>query len=140
MAPKRTLWERFKDWVHKKKKKQLIDKPDARHNDSWLTRWLDRHVPGQKLVEGILFVLLAALIAGIAWIVYSELRAAGLLERWRRREGERARGIGSADGGQPPLTLAGASDVEAPSVTPRAAGRGAAPARPRAGPPEHDAS
>ena len=84
-APKRTLWERFKDWV-----RSLIDRPDARRSDNWLTKWLDEHVPGQKLVEGILYVLLAALIAGIGWIVYTELRAAGLLDRWRRRQGVRA--------------------------------------------------
>ena len=94
-APKRTLWERFKDWV-----RSLIDKPDARRSDNWLTKWLDEHVPGQKLVEGILYVLLAALVAGIAWIVYTELRAAGLLDRWRRRQGARAARCGGAGVGK----------------------------------------
>ena len=109
-APKRTLWERFKDWV-----RSLVDKRDAKRSDNWLTRWLDEHAPGEKLVEGILYVLLAALLAGIGWIVYSELRAAGLLERWRRRHDERAAEI-SAPTAPEPLTLAGASDVEAPSI------------------------
>ena len=109
-APKRTLWERFKDWV-----RSLIDKPDARRKDSWLSRWLDEHAPGQKVVEGILYVLLAALMAGIAWVVYSELRAAGLFDRWRRRQRERA-AAAAAPAAERPLTLAGASDAEAPSI------------------------
>lgn len=109
-APKRTLWERFKDWL-----RSLVDKPDARRSDNWLSRWLDEHVPGEKLVDGILYVLLLALIAGIGWIVYTELRAAGLLERWRRRRDTRADDT-TASMAPEPLTLAGASDVEAPSI------------------------
>jgi len=109
-APKRTLWERFKDWV-----RSLIDRPDASKNDNWLSKWLDKHVPGEKLVEGILYVLLAALVFGIAWIVYSELRAAGLLDRWRNRRKDRAADAAAPAAPGPP-TLAGASDAEAPSI------------------------
>ena len=75
-APKRTLWERFKDWV-----RSLIDKPDARRKDSWLSRWLDEHAPGQKVVEGILYVLLAALIAAGA-----RVRAPRIRRRRRRKD------------------------------------------------------
>ena len=78
--------------------RSLIDKPDAKRNDNWLSKWLDEHVPGEKLVRGILYVLLAALIVGIGWIVYTELRAAGLLDRWRNRQKARAADADGAGG------------------------------------------
>ena len=110
-APKRTLWERFKDWV-----RSLIDKPDARRNDSWLSRWLDEHAPGEKLVEGILYVLLAALIAGIG-VDRLFGAACGRAARPLAQAPARARrGHAAAPAAERPLTLAGASDVEAPSI------------------------
>lgn len=107
---KRSLWQRFKDWL-----RAWLKRAPADDGSGWLARWLDEHVPVQRVVVAILYVLLAVIVAGIAWFTWIELRAAGVLGRgWRRRN--RATPSAEADPGDRAPTLAGASDEEAPSV------------------------
>jgi hypothetical protein len=107
-APKRSLWQRFKDWV-----RSLIGERKGGAESSWFSAWLDEHLPGERFVEALLYLVLAAVVVATGWIVYTELRAAGLLDRWRGRRR-------AAPAAQPVVpaapSLAGASEAEAPSI------------------------
>jgi len=107
---KRSLWQRFKDWL-----RAWLERTPDDDGSGWFARWLDEHVPVQRVVVAILYVLLAAIVAGIAWFTWIELRAAGVLGRgWRRRD--RAAPAAAADPVERAPTLDGARDEEAPSI------------------------
>ena len=106
----RSLWQRFKDWL-----RNLLERGANDATNDWLARWLEEHFPSARVIKVFLYVVLAALVGGIAWVVYSELRTAGLFGR-RARAGGEAGPAGAADEDKRALTLAGASEAEAPSI------------------------
>ena len=108
-APKRSLWERFKEWI-----RSLLRKPEDETKEGWFSEWLREHLPIGNTINAILYVLLAALVAAIGWVVYSELRGAGLLQRWRERR--RAPVAAAPDAAPIAPSLTGASETEAPSI------------------------
>jgi hypothetical protein len=107
----RTLWERFKDWL-----KQLFAGRAADSESGWLADWLREHAPTERVIRWIMYGLTVALIGTIAWIVYVELRAAGLLGRPRpgRAVGEAIAGARDSSRREP--MLADASEDELPSL------------------------
>lgn len=107
----RTLWERFSDWI-----KGLLAERAAKSESNWFDDWLREHEPSARALRWTAYGIVSVLIAAVAWIVYVELRAAGLLTRRRRVrpvEGNVA-GLRDAEGNR--LTLDGASDAELPSL------------------------
>lgn len=75
-APK-SWWDAFKAWL--KSWLQGHD-PDSL---SWLDRWLDRMRQTATLVNAILYSLIGLVVVVASWVVFNELRAAGLVTRRR---------------------------------------------------------
>lgn len=107
-APSPSLWSRFKDWL-----RSLLGEQSRDDGSGWLAKWLNDHMPAEKTVVAILYVILAALVAGIGWIVYTELQAAGA---FRRRTGKRGSRAAAPAAAPPEASLDGASEAEAPSI------------------------
>jgi len=107
-APQRSLWARFKDWV-----RSLIGERSADAQSGWLSEWLQEHLPLERTITLVLYVLLASLVGAIGWVVYSELWTPGLL---RRRPGLRAVSAVAESAAPGAPSLAGASESEAPSI------------------------
>jgi hypothetical protein len=108
---RRSLWQRFKDWL-----RSWLERGADDPNADWLARWIDEHFPSAKVIDAILYTILAGMLLLAGWFIYTELRAAGVLERWRRRRGARGAVPLAAAEAPPVLTLAGASEAEAPSI------------------------
>jgi len=107
-APARSLWARFKDWL-----RSLLGEEESGSDSGWLSDWLAEHLPVEKAFTLVTWLLIAALVAGIGWVAYTELRAAGLLQRWRARR----KGSAIAPAAAPGMpSLAGASAAETPSI------------------------
>jgi hypothetical protein len=107
----RSLWQRFKDWL-----RAWLERESRDAQDDWLARWLDEHFPSARIVNAILYAVLVAMIGLAGWFVYSELRATGVLERWRRRRQTGVIAADTPDAAPRAPTLAGASDEQAPSI------------------------
>lgn len=105
----RSLWQRFRDWV-----KGLLDRRAGKESSNWLTDWLREHFPSERVITGIMTVLVFVLVGLVAWIVYVELRAAGLLRRERQARAAAAGALPAAGGRRP--TLAEASEAELPGL------------------------
>jgi hypothetical protein len=92
-------WERFKRWLKSKYERR---KP-AENEDSWRNRLRRQFQTSEGVAQAITYVGYALMTALVLLVIWSELRAAGLLRR-RRREAPR----GFARGGpwRPRLTLA----------------------------------
>lgn len=103
-----SLWSRFKEWV-----RSFLGEPRDEGQSGWLADWLSENLPIQKSITAILYLLVAALVAGIGWIVYSELRAAGWL---RRRAPQRSVPVAGTAAVTGTAALAGATESEAPSI------------------------
>jgi hypothetical protein len=109
----RSLWQRFKDWL-----RQLFERQAAAAEESgWFDEWLREHWPSDTVMKAIAFGILAILVGGIAWLVYVELRAAGLIGR-RRVAAADATGNPLPARGEPRLSpsLAEATDTELPGL------------------------
>ena len=105
----RSLWQRFKDWV-----KGLLDRRAGKESSNWLTDWLREHFPSERVLTGIVTVLVFVLAGLVAWIVYVELRAAGVLRRERAARAAAGGALPAAGGRRP--TLAEASEAELPGL------------------------
>lgn len=105
-----SLWERFKAWL-----KAILEKKAGEPESSWFADWLKEHMPSDSVMTWIGYSLLALLLAGAGWIVYAELRAAGMLGARARRSKAfaGARGAATARSG---TTLAYAGDEEQPAL------------------------
>jgi hypothetical protein len=108
---RRSLWQRFKDWL-----RSWLERGAEDPNADWLARWIDEHFPSAKVIDAILYAILAGMIALAGWFIYTELRAAGVLERWRRRRAAGGAVPLTAAAAPPAPTLDGASEAEAPSI------------------------
>lgn len=106
--PSRSLWERFKDWL-----RSLFDEPAKAEDNGWFADWLNEHLPGEKTVALIGYLLLATIVCMIGWVVYAELRAAGMFSGGRGRRAAGAHAVATLPAAP---TLAGASEAEAPSI------------------------
>ena len=106
-APKRSLWERFKDWL-----RSLLDRHDQPEDAGWFSQWLREHVPLAGAIDAFLYLVLGGMIAALGWLVYRELRAGGMLPgRWRPRAAPAPAAAVPAAPAQ-----AGATEADAPSV------------------------
>jgi len=106
----KTLWQRFTDWL-----KRILERKSASADSRWLDDWLREHAPSERVVRGIFTGLVILLVAGLLWVIYVELRAAGLLGRRRAGSAEQSvSGAASAPRRMP--TLADASESELPAV------------------------
>lgn len=106
----RGLWQRFKDWV-----RQLFDQQAQSQDTAWLEDWLRENWPSDRVMKVIAYGILALLVGGLAWIVWMELRAAGVLGR-RRRAAQAPAGSAATDATGRPQSLAEASDAEVPGI------------------------
>ena len=106
-----SLWEKFKAWLEK-----ILKRQGGKEKSSWLSDWLKEHKPSEAVMERIGYGLLILLVAGALWIVYSELRAAGMLGRWSRRRRDAPTDTRAASPARPATTLANAGDEELPAL------------------------
>lgn len=106
-----SLWQRFKKWLA-----GLLEKKPGEKESSWLADWLEKHSPSREVMRWIGYGLLALLVGGAGWIVYSELRAAGMFGGRTRRGGLSRAAARAAAGGRPAMTLADANDEEQPAL------------------------
>jgi len=106
----KTLWQRFTDWL-----KRILERKSASSDSRWLEDWLRENSPSERVVRGIFTGLVILLVAGVLWVVYSELRAAGLLGRRRAVSLEQSVS-GAAPASRRVSTLADASESELPAV------------------------
>ena len=106
----RSLWQRFKDWV-----RELADQQARSEDSGWFEDWLREHWPSDRIMKVVAYGILALLVGGLGWIVWVELRAAGVLVR-RRGAAQAPAGPVPEDATGKPQTLVGASDVEVPGI------------------------
>jgi hypothetical protein len=106
-----SLWQRFKKWIA-----GLLEKKDGKKESSWLADWLEKHSPSREVMRWIGYGLLVLLVVAAGWIVYSELRAAGMFGGRARRGGASRVAARAAAGGRPAKTLAEANDEEQPAL------------------------
>jgi hypothetical protein len=107
----RSWWQELKDWL-----RQLLS-PAPSSSGSWLTRWLPQLALPQLLMRTILYGLLGAILGMALWIVWGELKAAGVGSGAARVAAKRALPLASAGSAQP-LTL---EDVDAAPLRERPA-------------------
>ncbi len=107
----RSLWQRFKDWI-----KELLSGRAQAQDSDWLADWLREHMPSESALRIVMFTILVLLIATVAWIVYVELRAAGLLSRQAARAAIAGRTAGTINADDDSPALDEASDVELPPL------------------------
>jgi hypothetical protein len=107
----RSLWQRFKDWL-----RAWLERKADEAQDDWLARWLDEHFPSEQVIDAILYGVLLAMVCLAGGFLYTELRAAGVFDRPRRRRGPEARAAEAPAEAQSPPSTAGAGDREAPSA------------------------
>ena len=106
-----SLWQKFKAWLEKILRRNADEK-----KSSWFSDWLKAHRPSEEVMTRIGYGLLILLVAGAFWIVYSELRAAGMLGR-RSRQRKSARVDALARSAAPPVkSLANAGDEDQPAL------------------------
>lgn len=110
-AREMSLWEKFKAWLEK-----ILNRKSGRKESSWLSDWLKEHKPSEEVMTRIGYGLLVLLVAGALWIVYSELRAAGMLGRWSRQRRAAAADAGLGSAARRPTSLANAGDEEQPAL------------------------
>ena len=77
-----TRWERFKRWLKQKFENRKDDK-----NDGWLERWSRQFRTSEGIAQAITYVGYALVMALVLYVVWAELRAAGLLGGARREQG-----------------------------------------------------
>lgn len=106
-----SLWARFKAWLEK-----ILNRKAGKQESSWLSDWLKENRPSEQVMARIGYGLLGLLVAGALWIVYSELRAAGMLRRWSRRRRSAAADARGESAARRPASLASASDEEQPAL------------------------
>lgn len=106
----RTLWQRFKDWV-----KRILERKASTPDSSWLDEWLREQMPSERVLRWIFNGLVVVLILAVLWIIYVELRAAGLLGRRGALAAARA-GAAAIPPPQRLPTLADASEEQLPAV------------------------
>ncbi len=106
-----SLWQRFKAWLA-----DILEKNSGGEKSGWLADWLEKHKPSEEFMTLIGYGLLVLLVAGAGWIVYSELRAAGMLGARTRAGGMRGAGAGGAPAQRPAPTLAEAGEEEQPAL------------------------
>jgi hypothetical protein len=106
----RSLWQRFKDWV-----RQLFDQQARSEDNAWLEDWLREHWPSDRVMKIIAYGILLILVGGLAWIVWIELRAAGVLGR-RHQAAHAPAGMAAAKDTGRAQSLAEASEVERPGI------------------------
>jgi hypothetical protein len=95
-------WSRFKKWV-----RSLFERAGQQNRESWLSRLVSRAGVSDTVIELITYIALALVVALAGFIVFNELRLAGLLGR-KRAEGA-ANGDPAAPGTHARLTW---KDVE----------------------------
>ena len=78
------VWVRFKQWL-----RSLFQRRDEETNPGWFGRMLERVGVSDAAIQLITYITLGGVIALAGFIVFNELRAAGVLARGRaRRAGE----------------------------------------------------
>jgi hypothetical protein len=107
----RSLWQRFKDWLRQVFEQQAMN---AQESD-WLDAWLREHWPSERVMRAIALGILALVLGGLAWIVYVELRAAGIIGR-QRRSGMREGPLAANDGQPRAQALGEGSDERLPGT------------------------
>jgi hypothetical protein len=93
--PRRSWWQDFKDWL-----RQLLV-PPASSEPSWLTRWLSRVSPAPLLMRSIFYALFGAILLMALWIVWRELKAAGVGAAAAKRVARRSPDLLSPAGAKP---------------------------------------
>jgi hypothetical protein len=78
-------WARFKKWV-----RSLFERAGQQESESWLSRLVSRVGVSGAVIEVITYIALGLVVALAGFIVFNELRLAGLLGR--RRVGDRSEG------------------------------------------------
>jgi hypothetical protein len=81
--PRHSWWQDFKDWL-----RQLLLPPES-SGPSWLTRWWSRMPLAPLLMRSIFYGLLGAILVMALWIVWRELKAAGVGTGAAKRAAER---------------------------------------------------
>ena len=110
-AREMSLWEKFKAWLEK-----ILKRDAGKKESNWLSDWLKEHKPSEVVMARIGYGLLVLLVAGALWIVYSELRAAGMLGSWSRRRKSAAADALAGSAARPAKSLANAGDEEQPAL------------------------
>ena len=75
-----TRWERFKRWL----KQKLEDRPDD-EEPGWLEKWSRQFSTSEGVAQAITYVGYAMVVLLVLFVIWQELRAAGLLERHAAR-------------------------------------------------------
>jgi hypothetical protein len=101
-APPETvsLWRQFGAW---------LDGWFHRHGTAFssLNRWLAYVAKSVGLLNAIVYLLIAAIVVAAGWVIYSELRAAGLFGAERRRMASQSTHVrGTSEGAGVPVTEA----------------------------------
>ena len=109
-AKELSLWQRFKSWLA-----DILEKKSGKSESGWLSKWLDEHRLSDEVMSWIGYGLLILLVAGAGWVVYVELRAAGMLGGRMRRRASHVGAPGAA-AARPGMTLAEAGEEEQPAL------------------------
>jgi len=70
------LWARFKNWL-----REVFERNEQRPDESWLERMVSRIGVSDTAIQLLTYVALGAMVVLAAFIVFNELRAAGLVGR-----------------------------------------------------------
>jgi hypothetical protein len=74
-----TRWERFKRWL-----KDKLEKRKDKDEDTWLEKWSRQFQTSEGIAQAITYIGYALVGALVLFVIWSELRAAGLLGGVRR--------------------------------------------------------
>lgn len=100
-----TWWDRLIEWLRSRLRS------DSQQSPNWLFKWLDEIYEHQTALRIAGYCLFALIILSAAWIVFSELRAAGVFgTRWQRRS--RSAGTPHSAGPARGLTLADLDGID----------------------------
>ena len=78
------VWARFKNWL-----REVFERNEQRPDESWLERMVSRIGVSDAAIQLLTYVALGAMVGLAVFIVFNELRAAGLVGRRRtERPGE----------------------------------------------------
>lgn len=76
-----TRWERFKRWL-----KQKFENRKDEDEDGWLEKWSRQLSTSEGVAQAITYVGYALVMALVLFVIWSELRAAGLMGGARRQQ------------------------------------------------------
>ena|SRR5579871_3745424 len=84
-------WSRFKSWL-----RSILERPEQPAEEGWITRMVSQMGTSQLVIRVVTIVSLSAVILLAGFIVFNELRAAGLIRR-RAAAGRKAGEVASGD-------------------------------------------